>query len=78
MIKPKNLGKTQEKCLFGHTIKQLLSNFEPWKSWKYKQLWELGPNPSCLFAYKKNVAWSFEFFVERKENHVTLLYHVFC
>ena len=25
----KNLGKTQEKCLFGHTGKQLLSNFEP-------------------------------------------------
>ena len=26
----KNLGKAQEKCLFGHTVKQLLSNSEPW------------------------------------------------
>ena len=45
---PKNLGETQEKCLFGHTTKQPLSNFEPWKSWKYKQLWGLGPTPSSL------------------------------
>ena len=25
-------------CLFGQTIKQPLSNFDPGKSWKYKQL----------------------------------------
>ena len=30
MTNQKNLGKTQEKCLFGHTTKQLLSNFEGW------------------------------------------------
>ena len=36
--------------LFGQTIKQPLSNFEPWKSLKYKQLRGLGPDPSCLLA----------------------------
>ena len=25
-----------------------------------------------------NIAWSFNFFVGRKENHFTFLYHVFC
>ena len=28
--------------------KQPLCNYEPWKSWKYKQLGGLGPDPSCL------------------------------
>ena len=40
--------KTLEMCYFGRTTKQPLSNFEPWKFWKYKQLWGLGPDPSCL------------------------------
>ena len=34
--------------LFGQTTKQSLNNFEPQKPWKYKQLWELRPDPSCL------------------------------
>ena len=34
--------------LFSPTTKQPLSNFEPWKSWKYTQLLRLGPDPSCL------------------------------
>ena len=34
--------------LFGQTTKQPLNNFEPWKPWKYKQLWGLMPDPSCL------------------------------
>ena len=33
------------------TTKQPLSNFEPLKSWKYKQLWGLGRDPGYL--YKK-------------------------
>ena len=47
----KNHWNTLKICLFGQTTKQLLTNFEPWKSWKNKQLWGLGPDPSCL--YKK-------------------------
>ena len=35
-------------CLFGQTTKQLLSNFEPWKNKKYRQLWRLGPDTNCL------------------------------
>ena len=34
--------------LLHQTIKQPLSNFEPWKPWKYKQLSGLRPDPSCL------------------------------
>ena len=42
-------NKNQIKiCLFGQTTKQPLSNFEPWKSRKYKQLWGLWPDPSFL------------------------------
>ena len=47
-----NILKT---CLIGQTTKQPLSNFEPRKSWKYKQLWGLGPDPSYLYIYLKNV-----------------------
>ena len=73
-LNQKILGK-QEKCLFGHTTKQLLSNFEPWKSRKYKQLWGLGPNPSCLFAYKKKCCMIIQIFcrTERKSRHLVLL-----
>ena len=35
--------------LFGKTTKQPLSNFEPEKPLKYKQLWGLRPDPSCLW-----------------------------
>ena len=35
-------------CLFGQTTKQSLSNFEPWKSYKYKH-----PKKLTLIAYKK-------------------------
>ena len=44
MINQKILEK-HKKNVYSAT---LLSNFEPWKPWKYKQLWGLGPNPSCL------------------------------
>ena len=44
---PKNHWNTLKICLFGQANKQLLSNFEPEKFWKYKQL-GLGPHPSCL------------------------------
>ena len=33
---------------FDQATKQSLSNSEPWKPWKYKQIWGLGPEPSCL------------------------------
>ena len=44
-----------------------ISNFESW-----------GLTLVAYLLIKKSVAWSFKFFVERKENHVTLFYHVFC
>ena len=44
----KNHRNTLKICLFGQTTNQPLSNFEPWKSWKYKQF--LG-----LLAYKKSI-----------------------
>ena len=34
--------------LFGENTKLTSGNFEPWKSWKYNQLWGLGPGHSCL------------------------------
>ena len=34
--------------LLGQTTKQTLSNFEPRKLWKNKQLSGLTPDPSCL------------------------------
>ena len=34
--------------LLGQNTKQQLSNFEPQKAWKYKQLWGLSPDPSYL------------------------------
>ena len=43
--------------LLGQTTKQPLSNFELWQPWKYKQLWGLRPDPSCLLAYKKSSFW---------------------
>ena len=36
--------------IFVYLVKQLLSNFESWKSWKQKQLWGL-----TSVAYKKSV-----------------------
>ena len=33
---------------YDQTAKQTLNNFEPIKPWKYKQLWGLTPDPSCL------------------------------
>ena len=45
------LKNTLKICLFGQTTQQTLSNFEPWKPWKYKQQgWDL-----TLVAYIKNV-----------------------
>ena len=44
--------------LLGQTTKQPVSNFDPPKPWKYKQLWGLTPDPSCLSikkVYNKNV-----------------------
>ena len=32
----------------------------------------------CILPLIFNIAWSFNFFVGRKENHFTLLYHVLC
>ena len=40
--------------LLGKTTKQPLSNFEPGKPWKYKQLWDL-----TLVAYKKQCKFDY-------------------
>ena len=46
--------------LFGQTTKQPLNNFEPQKSWKYKQFWGLRLDPSCLEKNKckKDKSWT--------------------
>ena len=33
---------------YDQTAKQTLNNFEPIKLWKYKQLWGMMPDLSCL------------------------------
>ena len=33
---------------YDQTAKKTLNNFEPIKPWKYKQLWGMTPDPSCL------------------------------
>ena len=43
--------------LFGQTTKQLLSNLEPWKSWKYKQFLGLWADPNCLYKGAHFVNW---------------------
>ena len=43
-----NHWNTLKISLLGQTTKQPKSNFEPKKSWKYKQR-ELEPAPSCLY-----------------------------
>ena len=39
---------SSQTVLLGQTTKQALSNFEPWKPWKYKQLSGMRPDPGCL------------------------------
>ena len=38
----------RKQTLLGQTTKQPLSNFDLQKPWKYKQLWELKPDPKLL------------------------------
>ena len=47
-LKAENYCISRRHRLRDQTNKQPLSNFEPPKSWKYKQLWGLKPDPSCL------------------------------
>ena len=47
-LKAENYCISRRHRLLDQTNKQPLSNFEPPKSWKYKQLWGLKPDPSCL------------------------------
>lgn len=44
----KNNSNAPKICLFGQIAKQPLTNFEPWNSWKYKNLWRLGSDPYLL------------------------------
>ena len=43
--------------LFGQTAKQPLNNFEPPKTWKYKQLWGVRPDPDLWgkIQYEKKI-----------------------
>ena len=52
MTNSEKLQKQIKTCLFGQTAKQSLSNFEPWKSRKYEQLWRLRHDPSFLLNNK--------------------------
>ena len=49
----KSLEYTQN--VFGQTTRQSFSNFEPWKSWKYKQRWGLRPEPYCISDVSQKV-----------------------
>ena len=49
ILKPENYCIPLRHTLFGQTTKQRLSNFEPWKTWKNKQLWGLKPDPNRLW-----------------------------
>ena len=51
-MNPESYCIPHRKRLLGQTTKQPLSYFEPWTLWKYKQLWGLRPEPSCLLVYK--------------------------
>ena len=33
-----------ENVFIGHTTNKPLTNFWHWKSWKYNEFWELGPD----------------------------------
>ena len=46
---PENYCSPRRHMLFGKGTKQPLSNSEPEKPWKYKQLWGLRPDPSYLW-----------------------------
>ena len=48
----KNTVVSRRHSLLSQTTKQPLSSFEPRKPWKYKQLWGLRPDPSCLLKNK--------------------------
>ena len=48
VFNPENYCIPHRQRLLGETTKQPLSNFEPQEPWKYKQLWGLRTDPSCL------------------------------
>ena len=48
MKNAKNHWNTIKICFFGQTTTHLLRKFELWKPWKYKQIWGLGRDTSCL------------------------------
>ena len=47
-MNPENCSIPRKYGSLRQTTKQPLSNFEPQKLWKYKQLWGLSPDSSCL------------------------------
>ena len=61
VLNPENYCIPRRHRLFGQTTKQPLNYFEPGKPWKYKQLWVLRPDPSCL--QKCVVLYNFSFYV---------------
>ena len=54
VLNPENYCIPHRHRLLVQTTKQPLSNFDPQKPWKYKQLWGLRPDPSCLKKTKCN------------------------
>ena len=53
ILSPENYCIPPRHRLLGQTTKQTLSKFEPQKPWKYKEPWELRPDPSCLEKNKR-------------------------
>ena len=66
ILNPENYCIYLSHRLLGQTTKQPLSNFELQKPWKYKQLWGLGPDPSCL--RKNKCIWTKDFLFPSKRS----------
>ena len=47
-MNPENYCVPHRHRILGQTTRQPLINFETQEPWKYKPLWGLRPDPSCL------------------------------
>ena len=66
MANAENHWNTLKTCLLGQTTKQPLSNFEPRKSWKYKQLEGWGLTlVTYIYIFKKCISISWPSFMSR-------------
>ena len=77
ILNPENFFILRRYRLLGQTTKQPLSNFETRQRWKYKQLFGLRPDPSCLeksvyLGSDRTFKPSFPHYYERMWNDETM------